>query len=981
MQYQSDSTLLRIQEDSCVTFAGCVNGENLVRENLPFARLSYFKPRPAFTNEWVRPFRSDPPVHVDSVAAECKGKSMTLRFANGAELDLDVNTLPDCIIFTVRELRTNGTTEPATLLFAQIALYTNRESVCLGMALNVETDGSDVPGIIPLLYAKTYSRIALKGCSYAVVATPKSEMRSIMQEITKKYTQDIPWINCAGAFAESAREMQGSYLMNLGDYVPGGAITSQNVDRWIDMLHAIGITQVDFHGAEGKNFSFGDFEPYRKIFPEGRKSLREVIDRLHENGIKAILHTYSAQISTDSSLVTPRPRPELGYNRSFTLSEDIDTNTNHIRINEDTAEISLIHTGHYNSTRYVLWDEEIIEFTALGDHLLDKCIRGAFNTIPAAHRAGTSGHNLKTAYGIFLPDTDGPLFREVAQRTADIFNECDFDAFYFDALEAVRTLEGKEFDYYYATKFVYEVARRLKKAAGMEMSNMYHTLWYVRSRQGAWDRPGRAYKKYLDRHAEVNRIARGKTLLPQNLGWWHLGENCPSKPHMVDRITTDVYEYMGRIGLANDFSLSFQSLTPDMFHECEEVRRFADAIRKYEKLRLSEKLTQEEKERIRDTECLLRENEGLYPSYLPEGIAEFHHGEAKVVLDNPCLAQKPFLLRFEPLHSRSENYTGAENVTYSALEAAINPGLANPDGLESPPPNSSVPLMPTDRFEAIRVITSRSAQGSVALEESPHGNAVRFKAMCRKKIGYARFEQRFEKPLNLVGQYACGVWVHGDGKGEILNFQLRSLLLHGVGLCEKVLVVDFKGWKYFPLIENGTSKVMEHLWPYYHRQLDTEGEFLPVKEEEEGNDWPESMYISYPSPTGNPKHITGGQMPDFSRITVASVWMNNLPMGEPCEVLIANWHSFPTETRSVKALRMGDIRIEGTLVPDSIAEFSNGSWFTAGPQSRPLPITITGMPETLLEGKNTLRLTADVTDGTRLRVVCGVTDKDALVLF
>ena len=78
---------------------------------------------------------------------------------------------------------------------------------------------------------------------------------------------------------------------------------------------------------------------------------------------------------------------------------------------------------------------------------------------------------------------------------------------------------------------------------------------------------------------------------------------------------------------------------------------------------------------------------------------------------------------------------------------------------------------------------------------------------------------------------------------------------------------------------------------------------------------------------------------------------------------------------------MGGIRLEGTLGADSIAEFSNGSWFTAGPHSRPLPLKITGEPETLLEGKNTFRLTADVTDGTRLRVVCGVTDEEALVRF
>ncbi|MFA6929186.1 MAG: hypothetical protein WCT05_02585, partial [Lentisphaeria bacterium] len=981
MQYSSKTTELSINAAGQVTFVGCPNGENLVRESLPFARLAYFTPRPAFTNEWIHPLSSEKPLYVNASAAEGTDKTLTLRFENDAEVQLDVEARVNGIRFAVRSFLGNGSKQPAVLRFAQIAPLTDRESVCIGMSLNLKTDAADLPGIFPLLYAEAYSHFGLAGSAFIVATTLKSQLRSLMQQITQNETEHIPWMPCSGAFAKDAKEMQGSYLMSYGAYLPG-SLTPQNLDGWIAMLKAIGITQVDFHGAEGKNFSFGDFEPYRPIFPEGRESLRAVVNRLHENGIQSILHSYSSLIDPNCTLVHPKPDPLLGYNRCFTLTSDIDATTKQIPIAEDTAEISLIHTSHFNSTRYVLWDDEIIEFTALGDQLLDQCVRGAFGTVPAAHCKGAAGHNLKNSYGLFAPDIDGPLFHKVAQNTADCFNECGFDAIYFDALEGVNTLEGSIFLFYYSTKFVYEVAKRLHKPAGMEMSSMFHNLWYVRSRMGAWDRPSRAQKKFLDRHAEVNRASQQNTLLPQNLGWWYLGVNSAKNPVEADRITTDVYENMGRLGLANDFSLSFQGLALEVFEKCEEVRRFAEMIRRYEKLRLSGKLTPQEKDCVNDRECHLCQD-GLYPAYYSQAVAEFQQGDAEIVLDNPCEPQTPFLLRFEPLHNRTKNKSAVKTTKGSDApdtDQLVNPQYSSLGDAEQPAPEKEVALMPVQNFASIAVFTSRTVKAEISRQASPHGDAVRFTATAQKPIGCARFEQRFTPPLNLQGQYGFGVWIHGDGNGEVLNFQLRSIRLQASGLCEKLVKIDFTGWKYCALIENGAAQVMEYLWPYYHRQLDPEMEFAPTEFENEGNDWPDSMYFNNHRVTGNPCHITA-ELPDFTRIAVSSVWMNHLPAGKTCAVMIADWHSFFTEERPVAALQMGEIRVAGVFPPNSIAEFSDGSWFTGDADSLPLALQIQGKPELLKAGKNTLRLKAEVPDGTRLKVVAGIIDQTPLVKF
>ncbi len=977
MRYSSSDTTLTIDADGRITFIGCPDGENLMRESLPFARLAYFTPRPAFTNEWIRPWKSEPPVYSDAVAAEGDGNTLRLRFSDGAEAELGVEPRPNGIRFTVRAFQSSGSKQPAVLRFGQLAPRTDRETACVGLALNIRTDAAGLPGISPQLYAEGYFHLGVVGCAFLIAAAPRNELRSLLQRITREDTEGIPWLPCAGAFASDAKEMQGSYMMSYGAYLPG-SLTPENLEGWIDMLKAIGVTQVDFHGAEGKNFSFGDFEPYRPIFPEGRKSLREVVARLHANGIQSILHTYSSLIDPNCSLVHPKPDPGLGTTRCFTLAADIDAAAKQIPIEEDTAEISLVHTSHFNSTRYVVWDDEIIEFTALGKNRLDQCVRGAFGTTPAPHRKGQKGRNLKNSYGLFAPDIGGPLFMKVAQNTADCFNECGFDALYFDALEGVNTLEGPSFMFYYTTLFVYEVARRLKKPAGMEMSTMHHALWYVRSRMGAWDRPFRAQKKFLERHAEVNRASQDNSLLPQNLGWWYLGANTARNPVEADRITTDVYETMGRLGLAHDFSLSFQGLALDVFERSEEVRRFADRIRRYERLRLAGTLAAEAKARLAEQECHLCDG-GLYPARYLEAVAEFRNGEAAVDLNNPYPAQAPFLLRFEPLHTRSQTRARpAPQREGPDTDRLVLASHSDAGGAIRPAPEAEVALMPLTDFGALRVISSRTVQADIARESTPHGEAVRFSATAAKPIGCARFEQRFTPPLNIEGQYGFGVWIHGDGKGEVLNFQLRSLRLQAAGLCEKLVAVDFTGWKYCSLIENGAAQVMEYLWPYYHRQLDGDGEFAPAAFESSGNDWPDSMYFDGRAARGNPHHITASN-PDFTRIAASAVWMNHLPPGERCTVLIAGWHSFFTEPRAVPALEMGSVRLDGVLPPDSVAEFSDGSWFTGDVNSLPLPIRIAGRPDPLQAGANTLRLKAQAPDGTRLKVVTGVMDPAPLV--
>ena len=105
---------------------------------------------------------------------------------------------------------------------------------------------------------------------------------------------------------------RGSYLFNFRD------LTEDTVDDWINLAKSLGAKQINLHGGQSKNssFSFGDFQPNPKFYPNGYDSLKAVVDKIHEAGLKAGMQTYAFFIQKRSPYVTPVPDPRLGKDAS-----------------------------------------------------------------------------------------------------------------------------------------------------------------------------------------------------------------------------------------------------------------------------------------------------------------------------------------------------------------------------------------------------------------------------------------------------------------------------------------------------------------------------------------------------------------------------------------------------------------------------------------------------------------------------------------
>ncbi|MBI4584537.1 MAG: hypothetical protein HY717_11015 [Planctomycetes bacterium] len=263
------------------------------------------------------------------------------------------------------------------------------------LALNLKTNVGELPGPAGRLRASCYPRFGFAGAKAAILGCPTEAMRRVMQEAVSA-APELPHSPIGGPWAIEAEINRGSYLFNFGN------LTEQTVEDWIRLAQGLGMNQIDFHG--GGSFRFGDCEPNRDMYPRGRASLKAVINRLHEAGLKAGLHTYAFFIDKRCPWVTPVPDLRLGKDASFTLAEPLAADGKTVLVAEPTGEMSAV-TGFFvrNSAVLQIGDELLIYSGVKKDppYAFTGCQRGACGTRASAHEKGAEAHHLKECFGLF----------------------------------------------------------------------------------------------------------------------------------------------------------------------------------------------------------------------------------------------------------------------------------------------------------------------------------------------------------------------------------------------------------------------------------------------------------------------------------------------------------------------------------------------------------------------------------------------------
>ena len=635
--------------------------------------------------------------------------------------------------------------------------------------------------------------------------------------------KDAAYPPIGGPWALDTPGNRGSYLFDFG------SLTEATVDKWIELVHQLGFNQIDFH--TGSSLRFGDCLPNPKLFPNGRDSVKAVIDKLHAAGIAAGLHTYAFFIAKDTPYVTPIPDPRLGKDATYTLAAALDAAVTEVPVNESTADVSLV-TGFFARNSVTLQiDNELIVFSGVSKEApftFTGCTRGALGTQAAPHAAGAPVHKLKECFGLFCPDAESTLLAEVAANTADTFNACGFDMIYLDALDGEDILGGRENSWHYGSKFVYEIVNRLNRPALFEMSTFHHHLWCVRARMGAWDHPARAHKRFIDLHCAANNEGAGN-YLPMNLGWWAV-KNWQDGTAAVWSEPTypDDIEYLLCKALGNGMSLSLMGVNPDNIGSMPLYQRLMPLFKRYEDLRHAGTVPESIKAKLRTPreEFVLETAEDGTPRFRP---AAFH--KHKVDSPDPWNAEWSVSNTFGQQAARLRIEALPSTAPYDSPDAVLVEDFADPAafGLRKSAEGVQAGL---ERVTDLVQVGAASGRFTAANTRNTSTGS------------WAQIGRAAAPPMNLADKPALGLWVHGDGSGALLNLQVLSAGHTGAGgTSDHYITLDFSGWRYFTLVEFESERISDLGWPY-------------------GNAY--SIYR---------EHV------DFGAVESFSLWYNNVPPG------------------------------------------------------------------------------------------------------
>jgi hypothetical protein len=689
------------------------------------------------------------------------------------------------------------------------------------VSLDLQTRVDDPPGSQEHLHASCYPRYGVEGASVAILGTRFDCLRQELKQVVAA-SPNLPHSPLGGPWAMDAPENRNSYLF--------GVATEADVDDWIELCQDCGIGQLHFCG--GGAFRIGDYEPNPVMFPDGIASVRRVIDKLHAAGIQAGLHTMSFSIAPNSRYVTPVPDPRLGTDNILTLAKPLGPDDTVVHLRENVSHLPTRTSYLIRRSMTLRLGEELITYAAVGEHELSGCVRGACGTTVAPHPEGTPAHHLKACWGLYAPGSDS-LFTEIGANIANLINEADFDMVYLDGLDGVHIIEGEDGRWHFGGRHAFEVYERLKRPVVMEMAAFLHHLWFVRSRMGAWDHPGRGHKTFIDLHCRSNANF-DRIFLPAHLGWWAPRVATGAK----DEATyADDVAYLCTKAMAKDIGFSLQGMSPTALLNTPHLRRLTPTFRRFEELRRQGTVPASVREKLAEpaAEFALDDDEAACFRPVQRQDHKLSRTDGKDRhwrIDNRHAPQSPGLrleLLWQPAEYGSptamplaELTTSGEFDDRSRTDCILNsgkdfsyphaaPGVAI-DLVACPLPQDAPDGLPCAALRASRVGSDQCLPASSPTDDLSlldHGE----KHFEPRPAGWARLGKRWAQEIDLTNHPALGFWLHGDGGGQTLNVQIHSLGRHN-SFEDHYVPIDFQGWRYIRLLEPESERFEQLAWPY-----------------------------------------------------------------------------------------------------------------------------------------------------------------------
>ena len=690
------------------------------------------------------------------------------------------------------------------------------------------------------------------GRRFGIVAGPRERLVGAMKAMTR--AAGAPVSSTGGAWSmEAPINRRASTLF--------ADVTEDNVDATIEFAKSGHFGIIHFQRWWER---LGSYSINPKYYPNGIDGLKRCAEKVRASGMRSGMHTLTACLAVNDPWVAERLE-DLALRYEYELeselsaeAEDSLTVKGRLKGRHDTF---LGYSSHGNVLKI---GDELIQYSGIEGKAPVRFTglkRAAFRTKRAAHPAGAKVGYLRQRYNSFVPRPGTKLAADIAGRISTVFRTCGHEDIYFDGAEALGP--GMP-------AVMRSIFESLGASPVVESSHWAPHCWWYRSRTGTWDHPKWAPKRFHDLHVKELLEMRKADLLAVQSGWW-----CPLGDSEISRgFSLDEMEYFAGKNAAYDLPTTIHAVPIHKGPLQPGVIRQMEIFGMYERFRLECAFSDEalKKLAVFGDEYRLRKNScGEWRFRKVEVRPHRVSGPDGAETWKEAFGAKPsgFGVRIEALYDAERPETAANKL----------------GALDGKPRCSTA--------EGVRLSAEKKETGE-------HGKSLVLRAVNDSTVSRGVWAEAW---CDLLGEtvdggdaQAFGLWVKGDGKGELLNVQLRTPRNYGGAHSDHYIRVDFTGWRYvrFLLRERDAEGFVEYGWPG------------------------DPMYLTYRNWI-KPRHI--------SRV---SYWLNDLPAGGSCEVEVTDIEPL-VMTKVVR--KGGVIVINGVqsevpfeMTSGDYAEYEEGVW-------------------------------------------------------
>jgi len=434
---------------------------------------------------------------------------------------------------------------------------------------------------------KSYDDGGLIGSSVAIFGCSPENVLNSISEI--EIHEGLPHPELNGQWSKTAPQASAAYMiMGFGE---------EDFDKALAYTEQAGLKYL-YHS--GPFETWGHFELNKAFFPEGRKSLKNCVEKAEAKGISLGLHTLTNFITTNDAYVSPLPDPRLAEVGFSFIEKAIGPAAKEIII-EDPSRFNQFRNNFLKAVRI---DEEIIRYAAVSETepwtLLD-CQRGAFGTKASAHPKKDTIFKLADhAYKVFLSNPE--LTFEIAENIADLYNETGVRQISFDGLEGCRSTGlGNYGEILFTSTWFNKLDNNIRSHYIADASRSSHYFWHIFTRMN-WGEPWYAgFRESQTEYRLKNQKYFDRNYIPNMLGWFLM------KP------ATSIEDIEWLLARSAAFDAGFAFVTSyDALEKNGFTNEILSAIALWEDARMKGLFTDEQKQVMEDVnnEFHLEEDDG-----------------------------------------------------------------------------------------------------------------------------------------------------------------------------------------------------------------------------------------------------------------------------------------------------------------------------------------------------------------------------------